>query len=76
MQSVSSRIWTRVAMSIAVDDTTGISYDNTTGTSYDDTTGTQSGDTTRGQSGPRSDANEGVLRIPQRPSITGTAPSE
>ena len=29
-----------------------------------------------GQSGPRSDGNEGVLRIPQSSSITGTSPSD
>ena len=29
-----------------------------------------------GQSGPESNGNEGVLRIPQRPSITGTSPSD
>ena len=34
-----------------------------------------SGTTTPGQSGPGSDSNEGVLRIPQTPSITGTSPS-
>ena len=35
-----------------------------------------SGATTPGQSGPGSDGNEGVLRIPQSPSITGTSPSD
>ena len=29
-----------------------------------------------GQSGPGSNGNEGVLRIPQGPSITGTSPSD
>ena len=29
-----------------------------------------------GQSGPRSNGNEGVLCIPQRPNITGTSPSD
>ena len=29
-----------------------------------------------GQSGPGSNSNEGVLRIPQSPSITGTSPSD
>ena len=29
---------------------------------------------TKGQSGPGSDSNEGVLRIPQSSSITGTSP--
>ena len=32
--------------------------------------------TTPGQSGPGSNGNEGVLRIPQSPSITGTSPSD
>ena len=31
---------------------------------------------TQGQSGTRSDANKGVLRIPQSSSITGTSPSD
>ena len=35
-----------------------------------------SGATTPGQSGPGSDDNEGVLCIPQSPSITGTSPSD
>ena len=35
-----------------------------------------SGATTPGQSGPGSDANTGVLRIPQRSSIAGTSPSD
>ena len=34
------------------------------------------GATTPGQSGPGRDVNEGVLRIPQRPSITGALPSD
>ena len=34
--------------------------------------GTLSGGTTPGQSGPGSDSNEGVLRILQSSSITGT----
>ena len=34
-----------------------------------------SGATTPGQSGPGSNGNEGVLRIPQSPSITETSPS-
>ena len=34
-----------------------------------------SGATTLGQSGPGSDGTEGVLRIPQSSSITGTSPS-
>ena len=34
------------------------------------------GTTTPGQSGPGSDGNEGVLRIPQRSSITGSSPSD
>ena len=29
-----------------------------------------------GQNGPGSNGNEGVLRIPQSPSITGTSPSD
>ena len=37
---------------------------------------TLSGATTPGQSGPGSDGNEGVLRIPQNFSITGTSPSD
>ena len=37
---------------------------------------TLSGATTPGQSVPGSDGNEGVLRIPQSPSITGTSPSD
>ena len=37
---------------------------------------TLSGATTPGQSGPGSNGNEGVLRIPQGPSITGTSPSD
>ena len=32
--------------------------------------------TTPGQSGPGSDANEGVVRIPQSFSITGASPSD
>ena len=35
-----------------------------------------SGSTTLGQSGPGSNSNEGVLCIPQSPSITGTSPSD
>ena len=35
-----------------------------------------SGATTPGQSGPGSNGNEGVFRIPQSPSITGTLPSD
>ena len=35
-----------------------------------------SGDTTPSQSGPGSNGNEGVLRIPQSPSITKTSPSD
>ena len=35
-----------------------------------------SGVTTPGQSGPGSNGNEGVLRIPQSSSITGTPPSD
>ena len=35
-----------------------------------------SGATILGQSGPGSNGNEGVLRIPQSPSITGTSPSD
>ena len=31
---------------------------------------------TPGQSGPGRNGNEGVLRIPQSPSITGTSPSD
>ena len=38
--------------------------------------GPLSGATTLGQSGPGSNGNEGVLRIPQRSSITGTSPSD
>ena len=34
------------------------------------------GATTPGQSGPGSDGNEGVFRIPQSSSITGTSPSD
>ena len=37
---------------------------------------TLSGATTTGESGPGSDCNEGVLRIPQSSSITGTSPSD
>ena len=37
---------------------------------------TLSGTTTPGQSGPESDGNEGGLRIPQSPSITGTLPTD
>ena len=37
---------------------------------------TLSGATIPGQSGPGSTGNEGVLRIPQSPSITGTSPSD
>ena len=37
---------------------------------------TLSGATTPGQSGPGSNGNEGVLRIPQSHSITGTSPSD
>ena len=35
-----------------------------------------SGATTPGQNGPGRDDNEGVLRIPQSSSITGTSPSD
>ena len=35
-----------------------------------------SGATILGQSGPGSNGNEGVLCIPQSPSITGTSPSD
>ena len=35
-----------------------------------------SGATTLGQSRPGSDGNEGVLCIPQSPSITGNSPSD
>ena len=35
-----------------------------------------SGATSLGQSGPGSDGNEGVLRVPQSVSITGTMPSD
>ena len=35
-----------------------------------------SGATIRGHSGPGSISNEGVLRIPQMPSISGTSPSD
>ena len=38
--------------------------------------GPLSGATIPGQSGPGSNGNEGVLRIPQSPSITGTSPSD
>ena len=37
---------------------------------------TLSGATTRGLSGPGSDGSEGILRIPQSSSITGTSPSD
>ena len=37
---------------------------------------TLSGTTTPGQSGPGSNYNEGVLRIPQSSSVTGTSPSD
>ena len=37
---------------------------------------TLSGATILGLSGPGSDGNEGVLRIPQSSSITGTSPSD
>ena len=37
---------------------------------------TLSGATSPGQSGPGSNSNEGVLRIPQSSSITGTSPSD
>ena len=37
---------------------------------------TLSGDTIPGQSGPGSDGNEGVLRIPQSSTITGTSLSD
>ena len=36
----------------------------------------RSGATTQGQSGPGSDSNEGILRVPQSSSITGTSPSD
>ena len=36
----------------------------------------QSGATIQGQSGPGSNGNEGVLHIPQSPSITGTSHSD
>ena len=50
MQSVSSRIWTRVAVSI----------------SYDDNHYTLTGTTILSQSGPGSNGNEEVLHIYQR----------
>ena len=37
---------------------------------------TLSGATTPGENRPGSDSNEGVLRIPQSSSITGTSPSD
>ena len=37
---------------------------------------TLSADTTPGQSGPESDGNEGVLRVPQSPSIAEASPSD
>ena len=63
MQSVSSRIWTRVTMSISYNDN-----------HY--TTGTLSGATITGQNGLGSDSNEEALHISQSSSITGTSPSD
>ena len=60
MQSVSSRIWTRIATFISYGDN-----DYTTGTSW-----------TSVQSGPGSDGNEGVLCIPRSSCITGTSLSD
>ena len=64
MQSVSSKIWTRVAVSISYD----VNH-YTTGTSL-------SGTTNPDQSGPGSDGNKQVLCIPQISSITRTSPSD
>ena len=68
MQSVSSRIWTCVAMSSFYDDN-----HYTTGTSKNRAL---SDATTTGQSGPGSDGSEGVLRIPQSIRITRTSLSD
>ena len=43
---------------------------------FDPKMGPLSGATSPGQSGPGSDVNEGVFRIPQSSSITGTSPSD
>ena len=84
MQSVSSKIWTRVAVFISYDDnhyTTGTSSLHTINCTqfklsnisirFIDRTGT----TTPDQSGPESNSNEGVLHIPQN-SKTGALPSD
>ena len=68
MQSVRSRIWTRVAVSI-----TSEANHYTTG---NPSIGALSSATTPGQSGPGSDSTEGVHRIPQSSRITGTSPSD
>ena len=71
MQSVSSRVWTCVTVSISYDDN-----HYTMGTSKPQLSSiwlsSLSGVTTPGQSGAGSDGNEGVLHIPQSSSITGT----
>ena len=66
MQSASSRIWTRVAVSISYDDN-----HYTTGTSH-----RLDPYQVLPQSGAGSDVNKGILRIPQNFSITGTSPSD
>ena len=66
MQSVSSRIWTCVTVSISYNDN-----HYTTGTSID---GTRSGSTSPDQSGPGSDGNQGILHIPHS-CRTGGSPS-
>ena len=63
MQSVSSRIWTRVAVSISYDDN-------------DYTTGTSTRWYHSRESGTECDGNEGILGIPQSSSITGASPSD
>ena len=66
MQSVSSRIWIHVAVSIFYDDN-----HDTTGSSI-----WESRILYQMLSGPGSDDNEGLLHIPQNFSITGTSLSD
>ena len=71
MQSVSSMIWTRVAVSISNDDN-----DYTTGTSsIGPIDRALSGAITLRQSGPANKGNDRVFRILQSPSITRVSPS-
>ena len=71
MQSVSSRIWTRVPMSIFFDDNHGILHNSITFRKGKHpiilTDMTLSGATTLDQSGPCNNDNKGVLRLYNTP---------